>query len=157
VARLVAARFERAVHLESDEFFHFIRSGYVEPWKTGSHEQNEVVIRIYGDAARGYAEAGYFTIIDGVILPWSLYDRFRDRLRKAGLEVATAKLRPSLAACTSRAEQRASRLHLADPAVIERLWHEFSDLGGVERSVIDNSALDPHATAEEVIGRLQTR
>ncbi len=157
VARLVAARFKRAVHLEHDEFFHFIRSGYVEPWKTGSHKQNEVVIRVMGDAARGYTEAGYFTIIEGVIVPW-YYPRFRGRLVRAGLDVATVILRPSLAVCTSRAGQRASGpLAALEPAVIERLWQEFSDLGALERHLIDNDALDPEATADEVMIRLQPR
>ena len=32
-ARLLAARFTRAVHLESDAFFHFIASGHVAPWQ----------------------------------------------------------------------------------------------------------------------------
>jgi adenylate kinase family enzyme len=41
VARLLAARRARAVHLESDSFFHFIASGYVEPWKPESHRQTE--------------------------------------------------------------------------------------------------------------------
>jgi adenylate kinase family enzyme len=31
VAHVLTARHERAVHLESDLFFHFITSGYVEP------------------------------------------------------------------------------------------------------------------------------
>jgi adenylate kinase family enzyme len=35
VGRLLAARSDRAVHLEADWFFDFIRSGYVEPWKPG--------------------------------------------------------------------------------------------------------------------------
>jgi adenylate kinase family enzyme len=45
-ARLLAAGSERAVHLESDSFFHFIRAGYVEPWKPEAHEQNTTVMRI---------------------------------------------------------------------------------------------------------------
>jgi predicted kinase len=161
VARFVAARFKRAVHLQHDEFFHVIRSGYVEPWKTGSHEQNEVVFRVVGDAATRYAKAGYFTIIDGVIVPW-YYPRFRRRLQKAELDVATAILRPSLAACTSRAGRRASIplaetgfRPLAEPAVIEQMWQEFADLGPLERHLIDNDALGPEATADEVMTRLR--
>jgi adenylate kinase family enzyme len=51
VARLLAARSERAVHLESDAFFHFIRSGYVEPWKPEAHAQNTTVMRIVAATA----------------------------------------------------------------------------------------------------------
>jgi hypothetical protein len=59
VAQALADRSERAVHLESDRFLHFIRSGYVEPWRPESHEQNEVVTRIVAGAAAAYAAAGY--------------------------------------------------------------------------------------------------
>jgi adenylate kinase family enzyme len=51
IARLVAARLDRAVHVESDAFFHFIESGLVEPWRTEAHEQNQVVMGIVGDVA----------------------------------------------------------------------------------------------------------
>jgi hypothetical protein len=61
------------VHIESDRFFHFIQAGHIEPWKPESHEQNTIVMRIVAQAAAGYADAGYFTIIDGIVLPsWFL-------------------------------------------------------------------------------------
>src|SRR6266536_2695847 len=80
-ARLLADRSERAVHVESDSFFHFIRSGYIEPWTPESHEQNRVVMRIVAEAAAGYAEAGYFTIIDGIISPRWFFEPLRDSVR----------------------------------------------------------------------------
>jgi len=73
VARLLAKSSPRAAHVESDSFFHFIGSGYIEPWKTEAHEQNVVVMRIVAAAAAGYADAGYFTIVDGIVSPrWFL-------------------------------------------------------------------------------------
>lgn len=68
-ARTLAARFDRAVHLQADVFFDFIRSGFVEPWKPESREQNEVVMGIVADTAAAYAAAGYFTILDGIVYP----------------------------------------------------------------------------------------
>ena len=68
VARLGVSRFERAVHLVSDEFFHFIRAGYVEPWKPESHDQNEVVMSAVVGTARTFAAAGYFTVVDGILV-----------------------------------------------------------------------------------------
>ena len=58
VARLLTAQEIRAVHVESDCFFHFIKSGYVEPWKPESHGQNETIMRIVGDAAADPAADG---------------------------------------------------------------------------------------------------
>jgi hypothetical protein len=46
-----AASRERAVHLESDLFWHFSASGYVEPWKPESHEQNTLVMEIVAEVA----------------------------------------------------------------------------------------------------------
>jgi hypothetical protein len=61
-----------AAHLVSDEFFHFIRTGYVEPWKAESHEQNDVVMTAVAEAATTFALGGYFTVADGILIPgWS--------------------------------------------------------------------------------------
>jgi hypothetical protein len=68
IARLLCGTYDRAVHVESDLFFRSITSGYVEPWKSESHEQHQVVMRVVGDASATYATAGYFTIIDGIVV-----------------------------------------------------------------------------------------
>lgn len=38
VARALASRFERAVHLESDRFFDLILAGYIEPWRRSGRQ-----------------------------------------------------------------------------------------------------------------------
>jgi predicted kinase len=108
VARLVASRSARAVHLEADVFFRVIVCGYVEPWRPESHEQNGVVMRIVGDAAAGYAGAGYLAVVDGMLIPGWFYEPVIDRLRAGGIGVATAILRPSLEVCMARASRRRS-------------------------------------------------
>jgi adenylate kinase family enzyme len=131
VARLLAARSDRAVHLESDQFFHFIQSGYVEPWKPESHEQNMTVMDIVASAAAGYAKAGYFTIIDGIVSPRWFLDPVRESLRAADHTVACAVLRAPLPVCLARVRDRAPD-RLYDATVIERLSHEFVNLGRLE-------------------------
>jgi hypothetical protein len=84
------------VHLESDQFFHFIESGYIEPWHPGSHGQNQVVMGIAAAAAAGYARAGYATVIDGIVLPAWFFRPLRDALQRDGFAVAYAVLRPPL-------------------------------------------------------------
>jgi tRNA uridine 5-carbamoylmethylation protein Kti12 len=151
-ARLLAERSERAVHLESDYFFRFIRSGYIEPWRPESREQNEVVMRIVAGAAAAYAAAGYVTIVDGIVLPWFFFEPLRDALRDAGRSVAYAVLRAPLDVCLARAAGRSSR-PLADPAVVERLWRDFADLGALERHAVDVDAESP----DEAAGLLDAR
>ncbi len=154
MAHLLAARSPRTVHLESDSFFHFIRAGYVEPWKPESHEQNTTVMRIVAAAAAGYADAGYFTIVDGIISPRWFFEPLRDALQAGGHAVAYAVLRAPLAVCVARAASRdASRL--ADTTVVERLWGDFAELGSLERHAVDGSGKSAENIAEEVAQRLQ--
>ena len=104
-----------------------------------SDEQNTIVTRIVADAAAGHADAGYFTIIDGIISPRWFFEPLRDALQASGHDVAYAVLRAPLAVWVSRAASRdASRL--IDPAVIEQLWRDFADLGALERHAIDSDA-----------------
>jgi len=152
-AGILAARSTRAVHLESDFFFRSIRSGYVEPWEPDSHDQNEIVMRIVARAAAGYAAAGYFTIIDGIVIPGWFLEPLRDALHEAGLRVAYAVLRAPLSVCTARAHAR-GREPLDDPKVIERLWHDFEDLGDLERNALDLGDSGPEEAADALARRL---
>jgi tRNA uridine 5-carbamoylmethylation protein Kti12 len=154
VAGLLAHMFERTVHVESDRFFDFIAAGYIEPWKTGSHEQNHLVMRIVGDAAAGYAAAGYFTIVDGILLPGWFFEVLRDVLHASDIAVSYAVLRPSLSVCVDRSGRRAPD-RLRDPAVVEQLWSGFANLGPLEKHVIDNGDQDPDATAQVLAERLR--
>jgi predicted kinase len=153
-ARIVATGSEPAVHLESDHFFRFIQAGYVEPWKPESHAQNQTVMRIVAQAAAAYADAGYFTVVDGIVTPRWFYEPLRDQLRDAGHTVAYAVLRPSLAVCRARAAGRDPR-QIADAAVFERLWREFDDLGPLEAHVVDTSAASPAEAADLLLRRLR--
>jgi predicted kinase len=148
-ARLLAAESERAVQLESDSFFHFIGAGYIEPWKAESHEQNTTVMRVVVAAAAGYADAGYFTIVDGIVSPRWFFEPLRDALQAAGHAVAYAVLRAPLPVCASRAASReASRL--PDTTVIEQLWRDFADLGSLERHAIDSNGKSAEEVTKEV-------
>jgi predicted house-cleaning noncanonical NTP pyrophosphatase (MazG superfamily)/predicted kinase len=150
VARLVAERLDRSVQLESDQFFRWIVGGYVEPWLPESHDQNAFVMRLVGEVAGAYAKAGYFTILDGMLLPGWFYRPVTDALTSLGLGVATVVLRPPLEVCLERASSRSAR-PLADRAVIEKLWSDFDDLGDLDAVVIDNAEQTPEETAEQLI------
>ncbi|HTZ64784.1 MAG TPA: AAA family ATPase [Solirubrobacteraceae bacterium] len=156
VAGLLAAKCERAVHLESDQFFHFIQSGYVAPWKPESHEQNTIVMGIVARAAVGYADAGYFTIVDGIIMPSWFLEPLRDSLGAAGHRVAYAVLRAPLEVCLGRTRGRVSD-RPSDADVVEHLWRQLSDLGPLESHVIENGTRSPRATADALAQQLRAR
>ena len=112
-ARRLAGMFERAVHLESDWFFHAVRSGFVEPWKPDSREQNETIMQAVADGAADFALGGYVTIVDGIVSPPWLFGPVTERLRDRGLAVDYAILRPTLEVAIRRGargqEPRTSR------------------------------------------------
>ena len=153
-ARILARRWDRAVHVRSDVFFEFIRSGYVEPWRSESHAQNAIMMRIVADATAAYAAGGYRTIVEGIVIPGWFFEPMRDRLHAAGHRVAYGVLRAPLAVCAARAEDRA--MHpLADSKVVARLWQEFADLGALERHAIDIGTSGPEVMANVVSRRLE--
>jgi tRNA uridine 5-carbamoylmethylation protein Kti12 len=155
VARLLAAKHERAVHVESDLFWRFIASGYVEPWKPESHEQNTVVMGIVAEVASRYARAGYFAVVDGIVSPRWFLEPLRDALATAGLRTAYAILRPPLALAIERATIRPSKPP-PDRRVVERLWNGFADLNeALEGHVVDNSGLTAEETAVVIEERLR--
>jgi len=153
-AALLAERAPRAVHLEADAFFRFIRAGHVEPWKPESHEQNRVVMGIVAAAASGYAAAGYMTIVDGIVIPGWFLEPLREGIEAAGHPAAYAVLREPLAVCVARAQDREG-IQLAEPEVIEKLWRSFADLGELESCALDLDGRSPAQAAdllEEVAG-----
>src|SRR5215212_5804761 len=123
-AATLADRAAASVHLESDVFFRFIRSGGVEPWKPGSHEQNHVVMKIVGEAAARYASADYFVVLDGIVLPRWFLTPLRDALREAGQEVAYVVLHAPLEVCASRVAERED-VPLPEQEVLLSMWSQF--------------------------------
>ncbi len=150
-ARMLAERSERAVHLESDYFFHFIRSGSSS---RGGRSPASRTRSSCGSsrAAAAYATAGYFTIVDGIVLPGTSSSPCAMRCeRPAGRSRMPCSER-RWRSCLSRAAGRSSQ-PLADPAVVERLWRDFADLGALERHAVDVDAESP----DEAAGLLDAR
>jgi tRNA uridine 5-carbamoylmethylation protein Kti12 len=152
-AEILSSRSDRAVHLEADAFFRFIRSGHVEPWRPESHEQNQTVMRIVAGAAAGYASAGYLTIVEGIVIPGWFLEPLRDALRDAGHAVAYAVLRAPLELCLARVQGREGDPPV-DAAAIEQIWRSFSDLGELEENALWAGDMDPEGIADLLARRL---
>ena len=155
VARLLADDADPSAHVEADRFFHFIQGGYVMPWRPEAHEQNRLVMRLAADAAAGYAKAGYFTIIEGIISPAWFFEPVRDRLRATERRVAYAILRAPLRVCVDRAGEREPGGELIEN-VIATVWPSFEELGELERHVIEAGDSDSRAVADRVAERLRS-
>jgi gluconate kinase len=154
VAALLVARFPRAAHLEADHFFRYIRAGYIEPWRPELDEQNRAVMGVVADAAAGYAAAGYFTVVDGILIPGWFLEPVRDALRASGHGVALAILRAPLSACLARMRQREG-IPSIDSEAIERVWCGFAECGEFEANAIDLSDESPDEVADLLARRLE--
>lgn len=132
VARRLAPRFARAVHLHTDDFWNAIVSGGIPPYLPEADDQNRAVMRVISDAAAGYAEAGFTTVVDGVVGPWML-----PVLARPGAAWHYLVLRPSRDVTLRRATGRVAGL--TDEGPVLSMWQEFASLGAYERHVIDTS------------------
>jgi cytidylate kinase len=154
VARLLTDRLSPSVHVHCDDFWRFIRRGWIAPYLPQAHRQNETVIDVVGRAAFGYAAGGYQVVCDGIVGPWFL-DRFRagdpgKAAAKADVEVHYVVLRPNGAVTLERAAARGGDA-LTDPEPIQSLHRQFSELGALESHVLDSTGLNPKTTAGLVL------
>jgi AAA domain len=146
---LVVASSEPAVHLHSDDFWHFIRKGMIPPYLPEAHKQNEVIMTVLAAAAEKYAEGNYFTVLDGVVGPWFLHF-----FKKVTRPLHYIVLRPPLAVAIERCRLRGGDT-LSDPVPITALHTRFSMLGELEEHVIDTTGHSPEDTLDAVRTALQ--
>jgi hypothetical protein len=147
--RLVEEQDAPAVHLHSDDFWHFIRKGAIPPYRPEAHRQNETVMAVLAQAAEGYAGGGYFVVVDGIVGPW-----FLAPFRTTRLPLHYIVLRPALDAAIERCRLRGGDT-LTDPEPIAALYGQFSRLGALERHVIDTAGLEREAVLGAVREALQ--
>lgn len=160
VGRLVAARSSRSVFIESDWFWTTIVNGYIHPWESAANDQNRAVVRAFTSSAVRMANAGFASVLDGIVGPW-MFDVVRDELVSCSAVVTYCVLRPDLGSCLSRAMARVPddprhKDPLTEEGPIRHMWQQFSDLGDEERFVLDNSLEEPERTAERIWQLLQS-
>jgi adenylate kinase family enzyme len=148
VARELAGRFERGVHLHTDWFFEAIRSGYIGPWLPEAHQQNEVVVRAAAEAARVYAEGGYNVVVDGVVLAWAL-EIYREMLGRAGIEPWFIALLPPVEVLLERGPGRAPGRE-PDEAGYRQLHQQFVESG---LPSLDPKGMSPVEVADAVLAQ----
>jgi predicted kinase len=149
VARLLADQLEPSVHLLGDDFWHYIRRGFIPPYEAASQQQNEVVMGVVAAAAFGYAAGGYQVVCDGIVGPWFI-GAFRGAAASSGLPLHYVVLRPDEATVLSRATGRRTSDALTDPGPIRSLHAQFADLGQFESHALDSTGLTADATAAVV-------
>ncbi len=152
-ARALADSFERSVHLHTDDFWAFIRSGMIQPYLPEADKQNHTVMQVIRDAAFSYGVGGFVVVVDGVVGPWML-EHFRAG-SSAVNDVDGAPrlhyvvLRPSRQETLRRAQARKAPA-LVDEVPVLEMWDQFADLGEFEGHVIDTTTQTSFETVAAV-------
>ncbi len=159
VCDALCQRYDRTVHLKTDDMYGWIRMGYVPPWKPGSTRQNVMVSRAAARAGRAFAEEQYGVFIDGVIGPMHL-PVYIEELRAAGVPVQYAVLLPPVEETMRRVRVRAATDEPAraqferqaqDGNMFARVHAMFADAVALPGWRLDNSGMTAERTADAVM------
>ena len=144
VARLLTAEHSLSVHLHADDFWASIVTGAIPPYQPGSAQQNQVVMTVLAVAALGYAQGGYYVVVDGVVGPWYIGE-FRIAVAGTGIPLHYAIIRPDEETTVSRSAGRGEgALTVSGP--VRDMYQQFRDLGEYEPHAVDSTKRDPAAT-----------
>ncbi len=144
-----------AVHMYTDDFYSYIKKGYIEPWREGSGDQNETVIRAAAACASTYANGGYEVYVDGVVGPWFI-DIWKE-LALQNVDVRYIILRPDCEETVRRGLERETRKEFPlTEQVFRDMWQMFSELGDYEKYVVNTGGQTAEETAALLCKRLQT-
>ena len=156
IARLLAARFERGVHVEADLLYQMIVAGGVLPQEPGvipAEAARQLRLRLHNACllARSFRKAGFSVVIDDIIIG-ERYAHLQDEL--AGLPFQLVVLAPR--ADIVAKERDASR---GKRVVLGERWATYLDreLRATMTDIgiwIDSSEQTPEETVAEIIERL---
>jgi predicted ABC-type ATPase len=150
VTRVLADGFARSALVVGDDFFAFVRQGYIDPWLDEANEQNDVVIQAAAAATGRLVAGGYQVVYDGVIGPWFA----ATFLTATGLErMQYAVLLPSLDCCLARVRTRVGH-GFTDLAAAEQVHRMFAGADIPERHLFPDDDDDPATTAARVRARI---
>jgi len=141
VARILAENsiYEKAAHIELDDFWEYIRKGYILPWENGSGNQNETVIESVALSAEKFCQSGYEVFVAGTIGPWFIEPWLK--IAQKGADVRYIVLRPNEETTVSRITERTNKdCFPLNADVVKDIWHSFADLGIYEPNVIDTTS-----------------
>lgn len=129
---------DRAVHLHTDDFYAYIRKGYVAPWLAEARDQNIVIMNALAASAAIYANGGYEVLIDGIVGPW-FFEPWLAAAREHGLDLRYLALQPEEATTVARAVARTAPGAMIDAEVVRTMWRQFQTFSPPEDHVLDTS------------------
>lgn len=154
VARLLAERFERGVHIEADALQRMIVSGGEWPGEAGEptgEAASQLRLRLHNAClvALSFLDAGFTVVVDDIIIG----ERFDDlRADLAGLQFRLVVLAPDLATVIARDE---ARNHTVGEEWARYLDREQRKTMAGRGLWVDSSGQTAAETADEVMSRLE--
>lgn len=151
VARALAegAAEDLAIHLHTDDFYAYIRKGFVAPWKPQAQAQNITVMRALAAAAAAYVQDGYETLIDGIVGPW-FFEPWLRAAREHGFDLRYVALIPSEAETVARATTRTTPGAMTNEAVVRTMWQAFRQYPPPPANTLDTGGEPIEATVARV-------
>lgn len=138
-----------AVHMHTDDFYVYVRKGYVAPWKPEAQRQNIIVMNALARAAAAYAEGGYEVLVDGIVGPW-FFDPWLAAAREYALDLRYVLLMPDEAATVARATARTAPGAMTDAAVVRTMWGHFVNFTSPADNILDTTGQDVGETVAAV-------
>lgn len=150
VAALVSARLPGSALVPGDDFYGFLGSHVVPPWRPEAHAQNEVVTAVAAAAAGRFVTGGYDVVYDGVVGPW-LLPTF---LSGAGVRlVHYLVLLPDEDTCLARVRRRVGH-GFTDESACRRMHADFAGAGIAGRHVVPTDG-DAETVAAAVVATVR--
>jgi predicted kinase len=156
IAAKLARGYRRAVHLHTDDFWHYIVAGAIPPYEPESALQNHTVLDVIAASAFIYAAGGFTTVVDGIVGPWMLQHFHTEAAEHTDIEVHYVVLRPRRKVTLARAQARTRPDALVDAYPILSLWDQFADLGDLERHALDTSREGVDASYRRVAASVES-
>lgn len=144
-----------AMHLHTDDFYAYIKKGFVPPWMPESRDQNVTLVTAMAASAAICAEGGYDVFVDGIVGPW-FFDPWLEAARTRDLPLHYVLLSPDETTTLGRATGRSAPDAMREVGVVRQMWRALHDEQVEDRHRIDTTAQSPEETAEAILAGLRT-
>ena len=129
---------ELAVHLHTDDFYTYVRKGFVAPWLPAAQAQNIAIMNALAASAAAFAIGGYEVLVDGIVGPW-FFDPWLAAAKEAGIDLRYIALAPDEATTVARATGRTAPGAMTDAEVVRTMWVQFRNFAPPAEHVVDTT------------------
>jgi predicted kinase len=151
LAQLVASPL--AMHMRTDDWYVYIRKGFVPPWTPESRPQNVTLMNAMAASAAICAQGGYEVFIDGIVGPW-FFDPWIAAAQAQELELHYVVLMPDEPTTTARATGRTAPGAMTDAGISQQMWRQFRTYDIAPRHLLDTTLQSSAETVAAVFDGL---